>query len=261
MPLQAGPYARVGEELATSPFASIAFVDETGSTNADAAALLGDPLAFGRTIVAEHQTRGRGRKGRSWISQRGASLTLTTILPLALDAGQIWIVPFWAGLAVRAALLSHGIPTTLQWPNDVLVAGTGKIAGILCVSRIIGNDAWAGCGVGINVSRPPEGIAAPIEPPAAYCDDVAAVDRASLLLALLREYDRTLDDLGDSRRSAGRWEEAAGIPGAEYRLLKDGSNTAFAAEAIGLADGGGLIVRHADGRLETIALADARALR
>lgn len=257
---QAGPYARVAEELGASAFAGIAFVDETESTNADAAALLGDPLAFGRSIVAERQTRGRGRKGRVWISQPGASLTLTTILPRLLDAERVWIVPFWAGLAVRAALLAHHIPAALQWPNDVLLSGAGKIAGILCVSRIIGSNAWVGCGVGINVLRP-AGAAAPIEPPPAYCDDVAAVDRAALLLSLLREYDRTLDDLDDASAVARAWEEAAGLPGAAYRLLKDGRDTAFTAEALALAGDGGLVVRHADGRRETIALADARALR
>lgn len=261
MQLRPGPYARVADELGASRFAGIAFAEETESTNSDAAALLGDPQAFGRTIVAEHQTHGRGRKGRTWISQPGASLMSTTILPLALGAELVWIVPFWAGLAVRATLLSHGIPTTLQWPNDVLLAGTGKIAGILCVSRITGADAWVGCGVGINVRRPPAGTAAPIEPAPAYCDDVSAVDRASLLLSLLRAYDRTLNDLADAPGVTRAWETAAGIPGAAYRLHKDGEHAPFTAEAVALADGGGLVVRHADGREETIALADARALR
>lgn len=258
---QANPYARVADELSRSRFGSIAYCAETESTNADAAALLGDPHAFGRTIVAEHQTRGRGRKGRTWVSQPGASLMATTILPMVLDAARIWVVPFWTGLAVRRALLSHGIPTTLQWPNDVLIPGTGKLAGILCVSRITGAEAWTACGIGINVRRPPAGTGAPIEPPPAYCDDVAALDRAALLLSLLREYDRTLHELDDAGAVTRAWEEAARIPGAAYRLVRDAGNAAFSAAALALADGGGLVVRLADGTTETIALADVRALR
>src|SRR6185437_3784887 len=93
---QPHPYTRVAQELKGTRFSDVRFVDETESTNADVAALLGNPLALGRTIVAEHQTRGRGRKGRTWISQPGASLMLTTILPIAIDSASLWIVPFWA---------------------------------------------------------------------------------------------------------------------------------------------------------------------
>ena len=92
---------------------------------------------LGRSIVAEHQRRGRGRNGRSWTSQPGASLLVTTILPRALDAANVWSVPFWVALAVAAEHCRNvGVATTLHWPNDLLIEGRGKVAGILCTSRI-----------------------------------------------------------------------------------------------------------------------------
>src|SRR5579872_5290622 len=148
------PYAAVAHELQGTAFASIRYVDVTASTNDDAAALLGNPAAFGTSIVAERQTRGAGRKGRAWLAQPGSALLFTTILPRSIPATHLWIVPFGVAIAVRRALEVNGVRTTLHWPNDVLL-GERKLAGILCVARVVGDRAWVGTGVGINVHRLP----------------------------------------------------------------------------------------------------------
>jgi biotin-[acetyl-CoA-carboxylase] ligase BirA-like protein len=253
-----GPYADVAKELSGTAFTSIRYVAETASTNADAAALLGDAAAGGLTIVAEHQTHGAGRKGRTWLAEPGTSLLFTTILPRPLPARDLWIVPFWAVLAVRAALEECAIDVSIVWPNDVLIAGQ-KVAGVLCASRIAGDAAWAACGVGINVHRSQS--APEIVPPASYCDDVAAVDRTHVLRAALMAFDASLDALSNPQRVARVWEGAANVPGARYTLLPDGASEPFDATAIGLATGGGLVVARADGTRETVSLADLRALR
>jgi len=256
---RAHPYGGLADELAGSAFSPITYVAQTESTNADASKLLGDPQHFGLSIVAERQTRGAGRKGRTWSAQPGTALLVTTILPRTINAKDVWVVPFWTALAVRAALARYHVLTELHWPNDLLVRKHGKVAGILCVSRIVGNTAWLGCGVGINVHRQPGGQD-DIVPAPAFCDDVARVDRTALLLAILREYDATLDRLDDARGTADLWEAAAGLFGTRYRILKDGEREPVDATARGLADGGGLIVER-DGRTETVNLADARILR
>ena len=253
------PYERTAAGLAGTPFSKIAFVEETASTNADAAALLGSRRDLGTSIVAEHQTHGSGRKGRRWASQPGTSLLVTTVLPRSVRAADLWAVPFWVALAVQRALRVAGVESALHWPNDLLLDRIGKIAGILCVSRVTGEAAWVACGVGINVHRPAATLG--VEPPPAFCDDVAPVDRAALLLELLRAYDATLDALDDPPHVAREWERSAGFPGVPYRIEKDGETAAFTCTAIGLAPGGGLVVRRAGGVVETIALADARALR
>lgn len=255
----AGPYAWVAGELRATPFGSIAYVEETESTNADAAALLGDARFGGHTIVAEYQRRGAGRKGRSWSAAPGTALLFTTIVPGDLAAQALWIVPHWAALAVRAALRAQGIAATLHWPNDLLIAER-KVAGILCQSRVNGARAQVACGVGINVHRR-GGAQAAVDPPPAFCDDFVPVERGRLLRAVLSEYDRTLALLEQADRVARAWEAAAGLPGARYRILKDGAPEPFEAVALGLAAGGGLRVARDDGNTETIDLADARVLR
>lgn len=260
MPDPHGPFPieAVQAALVGTPFATVRYLAETGSTNEDAAALLGMPEHAGLTIVAEHQTRGAGRKGRSWIAPPGSSLLFTTILPEPIPASEIWTVPFWTALAVRAGLERHGIATDLHWPNDLLV-GPRKIAGILCTSRIAGAHAYVACGIGINLTRSPDADAE-ISPPPAFCDDLATVAPHELLVTILTQFASTLAGLDAPQRIARLWEAAAGLPGRRYRLLKDGEAEAFEASAIALATGGGLVVER-DGLRETIALADARALR
>jgi len=253
-----GPYEGVAHELMGTPFASIAYVEETASTNADAANLLDDRRYAGHSIVAEYQSRGAGRRGRLWLAPAGSALLCTTILPRAVAASKLWLVPFWTALAVRNALLDSGVMTILQWPNDLLI-GERKLAGVLCQSSVSGAMAHVACGVGINVRRP--GVEQDIEPPPAFCDDAAPVERTKLLRAILREYDRALFLLDEPERVATAWDEAAALPGRRYRIVLDGDDCPFEATAQGLTEGGGLAVTRDDGSRETISLADARVLR
>ena len=258
MDLPAGPYASVAREIAGTAFGSIAYVEETASTNADAAELLDDDRFGGHTIVAEFQRRGAGRKGRLWLAAAGTALLFTTILPRTIETRNLWIVPYWVALAVRGALRDFGIKTTLQWPNDLLL-GARKIAGILCQSSVIAERARVACGVGVNVKRPGAGV--DIEPAPAFCDEVATVDRAALLKGILLEYDRTLGMLDRPGPVAAAWDDAAELPGRIYHIAPDDTGVAFEAVAQGLANDGGLRIVRKDGRNEIVALADVRVVR
>lgn len=254
---KAGPYEDVARALARTPFSSIAYVEETASTNADAAALLDDERFGGHTIVAEYQSRGAGRKGRTWLATAGTALLFTTILPRPVDTEHLWIVPYWVALAVGDALLDFGIASMLQWPNDLLI-GDRKIAGILCQSAVMGSSARVACGVGINVRRSLAGP--PIEPSPAFCSDVAAVDRSALLQAILKHYNRALASLAQPERVRAQWDAAAGLPGRRYRIAPDEGGE-FEGTAEGLAAGGGLRVVRDDGAIVVVGLADSRVLR
>jgi hypothetical protein len=131
-----GPYAGVAAGLAATPFASIAYVAETGSTNADAAVLLGDDRFAGRTLVAEHQRQGAGRKGRTWHAAPGTALLFTTILPRRRDR-ILMARPFWVALVAPRARMRH--PTTLRWPNDLL---DERRSPAFCASLASRNDGF-----------------------------------------------------------------------------------------------------------------------
>jgi BirA family biotin operon repressor/biotin-[acetyl-CoA-carboxylase] ligase len=241
-------------------FSSIRRVERTGSTNDDVAKILGEPESRGLTLVAEYQTHGSGRKGRRWIAPPASALLFTTALPDPISPRHLWAVPFWIGLAVQTALKSFDVTAELQWPNDLLLDGK-KVAGILCISRVSGDEAWAACGVGINVLRPGDGEAMrEIIPPPAFLSDMRWIDRDELLAAILEAADQSYDTLRAPELVARAWEKAAHIPGMRYRLALDGSNETLEAEALGLGAAGELIVDHR-GTRRSVAQADARVLR
>jgi BirA family biotin operon repressor/biotin-[acetyl-CoA-carboxylase] ligase len=223
--------------------------------------MLGEERARGLTLVADYQQKGAGRKGRSWLAPAGSALLCTIGLPDPLPTDDLWAVPFWIALVVHRALMRLGISTTLQWPNDVLVDDR-KAAGILCISRVTGDYAWTGCGVGVNVQRPgdPRAIAEIAPPPAYLSDTVPSIDRDGVLQAMLAVADERYDDLDSPARIAHEWEAAANIPGARYRILLDGETEPFEATALHLTMGGALLVDR-DGAQREITLADARVLR
>ena len=120
--------------------APVYYVESVTSTLDLAASLLADtatPTPHLTTIIADRQSAGRGRLGRSWITPPGQALLASTIisLPVSLHADALgWIVHACA-LSVRRALAARlkplGHTVTLKWPNDVLVDGSRKICGIL----------------------------------------------------------------------------------------------------------------------------------
>lgn len=226
------------------------------STNENAHQRLGDPAAAGLVIVADEQTAGSGRRGRRWIAAPASGLLFTAILPDAIRASAAWAVTFWAGICVADALRRWNVAPLLQWPNDLLVDGR-KLCGILCVSRIIGDEATLGCGIGVNVFRPrnrPD--LDTIAPAPLFLDDVTVTSpnaREELLVEILRQFENRLDWLRMPETILHEWETRADLP-MRYRFaLENGVHIEGTAER--LCSGGGLQVRTAAGE-RVIELAD-----
>jgi len=238
------------------------FSSQTDSTNDDAAALLGTPGSEGLVLQADYQVAGRGRLGRAWIAPPGSALLFTAILPEPISAAALWCVTFWTALGVAAGIeRAAGLRPALQWPNDLLLDGR-KCCGILCVSRIVGAQAWIGCGVGLNVHRPLDDTSlAAIEPPPAFLsDEVPDVDRARLLEAILSALWRSRYLLDDPPNVARGWERRAQLAGTPYRLRLDGERQTLTGIARRLEDDGSLIIV-CDGIERRVQLADARVVR
>lgn len=134
-------------EVAGRLWSSVTVVPSTGSTNADLVAAGGPE---GQVLVADEQTAGRGRMGRSWVSQPGAALTFSVLLrPDSVPAElRGWLTLLAGVAAARAVRAASGLPATLKWPNDVLVAER-KLAGILAEQAA---DGAVVIGIGINVA-------------------------------------------------------------------------------------------------------------
>jgi len=128
------------------------FLEETGSTNdvLKARAEQGAPEGF--TVVAECQTRGRGRHGRPWLSLPGKGVYMSVLLRSHWLATDGVFLNIFASVAVARAL-EHWRPekVSLKWPNDVMLNGR-KIAGVLVEPRIKRTVIeFAVVGIGVNV--------------------------------------------------------------------------------------------------------------
>jgi len=161
----------------------VTVVPQTGSTNADLLDAARAGADEGLVLVAEKQTAGRGRLGRSWSAPAGAGLIFSVLLrPSDVPPGRLGWLPLLTGVAVAAAVHGQaGLPASLKWPNDVLV-GERKLAGILA-------EAHGGAvvvGVGLNVTLSPAELPVPTAT-SLLIEDAASTDRAALLAAILTE--------------------------------------------------------------------------
>ncbi|WP_073696557.1 biotin--[acetyl-CoA-carboxylase] ligase [Mycobacterium sp. ST-F2] len=140
-------------------------VAETGSTNADlvARAAAGEDLR-GVVLVAESQTAGRGRNGRSWTSGAGSQLAMSIGVDVDGVPRDSWgWVPLLTGIAVCEAAAAAGAGVGLKWPNDVLATppAAGKVAGILAEVPSTSPAPSIVVGVGVNVAFPADALPDP----------------------------------------------------------------------------------------------------
>ena len=150
---------------------------ETGSTNAELVAAGPSPPGRPRVLIAERQTRGRGRRGRAWLAPFGSGLTLSIGWSYAEIPPDIPALSLGLGVAVVEALQQAGAhDVQVKWPND-LVARGGKLGGLLVELRSeAGGPAYVVAGLGLNLDLPPAQRAALAGPSA-----LPAVDLAELL--------------------------------------------------------------------------------
>jgi BirA family biotin operon repressor/biotin-[acetyl-CoA-carboxylase] ligase len=218
-------------------------VTETGSTNADVAALARAGAPEGTVLVAEAQTTGRGRLGRDWTSPPRAGLLFSVLLrPTGPMPGRTWI-PLLTGLALQRAVARLGaVETRLKWPNDLLLGDDlAKAAGILAQAE--GGAVVVGIGLNVTTKRdelPPGATSLAVE--AAEC-----TDRDPLLRAVLRSLDEVyrgwLEHPGGVRPG---YEQVCDTIGRDVRVqLPDGS--ALVGTATGLDHAGRLVVRTDNG--------------
>ena len=151
-------------------------VEETGSTNADllARAAAGEDVD-GAVLIAESQTAGRGRHGRSWSTPPRSQVALSVGVGVGAVPSEAWgWLPLLTGVAVVDALAEvTGLKAGLKWPNDVLV-GTGKLAGIL--AEVAAPEPVVVVGLGLNVTEAPDRVATSLSMLGATADRMDVAD-------------------------------------------------------------------------------------
>ena len=151
----------------------------------------------GAVAVAEEQTEGRGRLGRSWQAPAGTSVLVSVLLRPAVESPRLPELSLVAGGAVAEAIAEViGIDPVIKFPNDVLVGGK-KVAGILAEST----EGRVVLGIGVNVNQTAEELPrdAQTEPTSLRIEVGDRVDRGKLLAAILLRLERSYDSwVGDA---------------------------------------------------------------
>ncbi len=181
----------------------LVYGDRIDSTNERALELLDRGFPEGTLVVAEEQTQGRGRRGRTWASPARLGIYATLLLRPALEAARVPLIAFAASVGLARALEeAAGTKVEIKWPNDLVLHGR-KLAGLLAEARTYEERPAVVVGLGINVNMAREDL------PEEFRDQAT-----SLLLATGRKWDRSLL----LERLLERWEEE------HFRLLRDGGS-------------------------------------
>src|SRR5215510_6329087 len=215
---------RVRDGLATKRLGSkFHYFAEIASTNAYARCLAEQGANEGEVVVAEAQTQGRGRLGRSWISPPFVNLYFSVILRPRLapvHAPQLTIMAAVALVDTVASFISA--PPTIKWPNDILVGGK-KLAGVLTESSCNSERIeFVILGIGVNLNYPVASMPDVIRQRATSILSLTkkSIEREAFLQRLIQDLDRCygeLEEMGfDSL--ALRWEGFFGLRGKGVRV-------------------------------------------
>lgn len=149
-----------GAQLRTQIFGRFpTFLDTCASTNDELLKRAEAGAPEGSLVVAETQTAGRGRLGRTWLSEPGQGLLFSLLARPQFPPEIAATLPLVAGLAVATALRDLGFDAGVKWPNDVLI-GERKVCGILCEAQTSSKGIEGiVVGIGLNVGEVPESVA------------------------------------------------------------------------------------------------------
>ena len=229
------------------------FFQELTSTMDEAARRAEAGTEEGTVVVAESQTAGRGRFGRTWVSPKGNLYLSVVFRPTQEVLPQLTIL---SGVAVvRAIRKTTGLAPRIKWPNDVLV-NDKKVAGILVESVVAGEDVYyAVVGIGINIRLDAEdthnlgGLAIGLETAAGR-----PVAREDVLRQLLLELDVLYLQSTQSRPPLEEWVALLETLGQRVRV--DWREETWVGQAERVDQIGNLLLRLDDGRLVTLTAGD-----
>jgi len=254
-----GTGARIGRRIVV--------LDVTRSTNSDAMALGREGEPEGTVVIAEEQTAGRGRLGRSWESSRGVNLYMSLLLRPAIAPWRAPQLSLVAGIAVAETVREEGVDARIKWPNDVVTVSAGpargvhpgaaveasspvagslrKLAGILTeIEAEADRVAFVVVGIGVNLNAGAGHFSPELEGKATsvLLERGSATDRAAFAARLLARFEECFDawSSGGFAAVAPRWHALSVLDGRRVTVAAPGET--FEGMCAGIDDDGALLV-------------------
>ncbi len=237
--------------------------DSVESTNTEALARIRAGERGPLWIVTAHQTAGRGRRHRAWVSPRG-NLAASIIESIEAPRSDAATLGFAAGLALHESLQSLSVETAarggtggkvfeLKWPNDVLLGGE-KIAGILLEAATTGESTCVVTGIGVNIVAAPDNMPYPATSLAAQGFTLSAGDVFTALTDNWTKYFALWDNGAGFPKIRDLWlDRAAGL--GEPMTIRNGESVLSGIFET-IDDSGCLLLKALDGRQMSVAAGD-----
>ena len=223
-------------------------LSKTDSTNDEIRRNL--TLPEGAVCIADQQTHGRGRQGRSWHSETGTGLYLSILLKPNLSAEKLALITLMAGVATVSAIQKQisSVSLKLKWPNDILL-NEKKLAGILC-EYVPGTAVIVGIGINLNQTCFPEdikNIATSLK-----LETGTTVNRTNLVISLLENLDSNYEEFLQEKRPSliKKWTNRTDMFGKITTVHQKGKS--LTGTAMGLDPEGRLILKTLDGKTHTL---------
>lgn len=228
---------------------------EIDSTNNRALELAADGYPEGTVVVAETQTAGRGRRGRTWYSPPRHGIYLSVILRPQLPVREIPRVSLVIGVAVAETLeAAFQLPARIKWPNDILI-NNRKIAGVL--SEVVTGSRGIDCivtGIGLNINNPLQDFPGELRtaPTSVLAEKETPVSRVRVLQELLMHLETRYYQLleGNFNGILDKGKSLSTVIGKEVEY--DSQNGLAIGQAVDIDDNGFLLVKDKSGKIHTV---------
>ena len=231
----------------------IIFLPTVDSTNNEIKRLVTKKYAQGLTVVAEQQTNGKGRLGRTWHSPSGSGLWFSFLLYPDLSPLHIAGITLACGMGVCIAIRKYtGLDAFIKWPNDIII-GNKKVCGILTemsaeADKI--NYAIVGIGINVNTSDFPKDICH--KATSLMLEKGTKIDKTALFCFILAETEKYLNDYIQNYGIyiIDEYKKYCATLHRKVSVVR-GRNT-IQGTAVDIAETGDLIIKCADGKLMNI---------
>ena len=231
---------------------TVHFARETDSTNLWIKRLAKEGASEGTLALAEFQSAGRGRLGRSWEVPEGTSVMMSILLRPKFEPQYAPTLTLVMGMAVAKAVKNLGFDVSIKWPNDVVVSHK-KICGILTEMGVRDGKidyAVIGVGINVNIKEFPEEMAD--KATSLYLESGREFDRSQIPGLVMEAFEKYYEKFAATCDLSGLKEEYESILANYNQPVRVLAKEPYEGVARGITDGGELLVEKTDGTIVAV---------
>ena len=232
----------------------VVFFEQTDSTNVQADRLAKEGAVHGTLVVADMQSAGRGRRGRSWQQEPGTMAAMSLILRPDIAPDKASMLTLVAAHSTAAAIEKMtGLSAFIKWPNDIVV-NQKKVVGILtemCMSQGAMQHIVLGIGINVGTKQFPEELRETAT--SLYLETGKEIDRGRLIAAVMEQFETDYETFLQTEDLTGLLEDYNRHlinRGREVKILEPGREHTGISR--GITETGELLVELADGSVEAV---------